>query len=162
MSNQDNCHAYIYIQCHVNILILYIWQMDTDFQGSLLHQKWIHSWLHSMLTCLKCNLANNDRSWFFMIVHEILRNFPIVVHNISQQFMIHHDCFNYTISINPIYMDPDYNSPLIYWWGYCNLSIMTFHDLYHEMQWRQTSFNTGMYWWIIWILVILSKYLLHP
>ncbi len=22
-----------------------------------------------------------------------------------------------------IYKHPDYNSPLIYWWGYCNLSI---------------------------------------
>ena len=22
------------------------------------------------------------------------------------------------------YISPDYNSPLIYWWGYCNLSIM--------------------------------------
>ncbi len=21
------------------------------------------------------------------------------------------------------YLNPDYNSPLIYWWGYCNLSI---------------------------------------
>ena len=21
------------------------------------------------------------------------------------------------------YINPDYNSPLIYWWGYCNLSI---------------------------------------
>ncbi len=31
--------------------------------------------------------------------------------------------FYYTKSINPIYMDPDYNSPLIYWWEYCNLSI---------------------------------------
>ena len=30
----------------------------------------------------------------------------------------------YTISANPIYMDPDYNSPLSYCWGYCNLSIM--------------------------------------
>ena len=30
----------------------------------------------------------------------------------------------YTKSTNPIYMDPDYNSPLIYWWGYCNLSIL--------------------------------------
>ncbi len=23
------------------------------------------------------------------------------------------------------YISPDYNSPLIYWWGYCNLSIFT-------------------------------------
>ena len=29
----------------------------------------------------------------------------------------------FTISVSLIYMDPDYNSPLIYWWGYCNLSI---------------------------------------
>ncbi len=29
----------------------------------------------------------------------------------------------YTISANPIYMDSDYNSPLSYCWGYCNLSI---------------------------------------
>ncbi len=29
----------------------------------------------------------------------------------------------FTISVSIIYMDPDYNSPLIYWWGYCNLSI---------------------------------------
>ncbi len=32
-------------------------------------------------------------------------------------FLFHHICFL-------IYMDPDYNSPLIYWWGYCNLSIL--------------------------------------
>ncbi len=30
----------------------------------------------------------------------------------------------FIISITLIYMDPDYNSPLIYWWGYCNLSIL--------------------------------------
>ncbi len=35
--------------------------------------------------------------------------------------MAHHSY--YTISANPIYMDPDYNSPLSYCWGYCNLSI---------------------------------------
>ncbi len=34
----------------------------------------------------------------------------------------------YTKSINPIYMDPDYNSPLIYWWGYCNLSIFFYQN----------------------------------
>ncbi len=32
----------------------------------------------------------------------------------------------YTISANPIYMDPDYTSPLSYCWGYCNLSIPPF------------------------------------
>ena len=25
-------------------------------------------------------------------------------------------------------MDPDYNSPLIYWWGYCNLSIQLYEN----------------------------------
>ncbi len=30
----------------------------------------------------------------------------------------------FTISVSLIYMDLDYNSPLIYWWGYCNLSIL--------------------------------------
>ncbi len=29
----------------------------------------------------------------------------------------------FTISVSLIFMDPDYNSLLIYWWGYCNLSI---------------------------------------
>ncbi len=36
-------------------------------------------------------------------------------------YMLYHSYF--IISITPIYVDPDYNSPLIYWWGYCNLSV---------------------------------------
>ncbi len=35
-------------------------------------------------------------------------------------------------------MDPDYNSPLIYWWGYCKLSI----------PFRECSFNIGGGGWV--------------
>ncbi len=47
----------------------------------------------------------------------------------SGQTMAHRYHSYYTISANPIYMDPDYNSPLSYCWGYCNLSIVPY---YHE------------------------------
>ncbi len=41
----------------------------------------------------------------------------------SAKCMAHRYHSYYTISANPIYMDPDYNSPLSYCWGYYNLSI---------------------------------------
>ncbi len=43
--------------------------------------------------------------------------------HMSGQAMAHRYHSYYTTSANPIYMDPDYNSPLSYCWGYCNLSI---------------------------------------
>ncbi len=43
--------------------------------------------------------------------------------NTQMQKCMAHRIHSYTISANPIYMDPDYNSPLSYCWGYCNLSI---------------------------------------
>ncbi len=51
--------------------------------------------------------------------------------HMSGQVLAHRYHSYYTISANPIYVDPDYNSPLIYWWGYCNLSIMTMVYLSH-------------------------------
>ncbi len=38
---------------------------------------------NSFPASLKCNGANHDQSWFFMIVHEILKDFPIGVHDSS-------------------------------------------------------------------------------
>ncbi len=39
----------------------------------------------------------------------------------------------YTISINPIYMDPEYNSSLIYWWGYLSSHCYCFNPWYTNL-----------------------------
>ncbi len=44
-----------------------------------------------------------------------------------------------TLSITLIYIDPNYDSPLIYWWGYCNLSILIGYDL----NWSSLGNDTG-------------------
>ncbi len=43
------------------------------------------------------------------------------------------------------YIDPDYNSPLIYWWGYCNLSIV-FQARSLYIPTRNRSPSRGHFW----------------
>ncbi len=69
-------------------------------------------------------LLVSGQKWFFIagrqtkvvkLVTEFTRYYP------KYGYMLYH--YYFTKSISLIYMDPDYNSLFIYWWGYCNLSI---------------------------------------
>ncbi len=63
-------------------------------------------------------LSNNNEYWWAMHIPRERNAWLIGIHSY------------YTISANPIYMDPDYNSPLSYCWGYRNLSINLYSGLF--------------------------------